>query len=410
MACAEGKGCVAMSDEVTPGVRLRMFREAAGKSRPQLAGLMGCSVESVKAIEVGRRELTLTMAVRAARALGIRDLSALYGPGVSFTVVERPTHVAVPEVRRALLMRRVDEGEPQSTGYVRAALDSAWQVWHTSSKQRTETGRILPRLILDARRAATRHQGPDRREAHRLLAETYHLAHTWLAWHGAGELVWMSADRACSAAREADDPLAMARASWYYAALIRAVGDHEDAVLEVDSAIPLVRDRIEEDQESAAMYVDLEMCAALTLARAGDESAWARWEKGRAIAHRLLPEGYAYPQTRIGRTLVELYGVMVAVGLGRGDEARRHAANIDPASIPSTERCARHLLELARGYRLVGEELGAVHLLGQAVDVSAETMIYSPPARALTRELLRKAPAASREEVRRLASRIGIQE
>ncbi|MGH3872390.1 MAG: helix-turn-helix domain-containing protein [Pseudonocardiaceae bacterium] len=56
-----------MSEDVTPGVRLRMFRDAAGKSRPQLAGLMGCSVESVKAIEVGRRELTLTMAVRAAR-------------------------------------------------------------------------------------------------------------------------------------------------------------------------------------------------------------------------------------------------------------------------------------------------------------------------------------------------------
>lgn len=395
---------------MTPGVRLRMFRDAAGKSRPQLAGLMGCSAESVKAIEVGRRELTLTMAVRAARSLGIRDLAALYGPDVSYTVVERPTHEAVPEVRRALTMRRIDDGEPQTTAYVRAALDSAWQVWHTSSKQRTETGKVLPRLIIDARRAAIRHEGEDRREAHRLLAETYHLTQAWLAWHGAAELVWMSADRAYSAAQAADDPLAMARASWYYAMLIRAIGDHEDAVLEVDSAIPLVHDQIEEDRESAVMYVDLEMCAALTLARAGDESAWARWEKGRAAAWRLLPDGYAHPQTRIGRVMVELYAVMVAVALGRGDEARRRAANIDPASIPSTERCARHLLELARGYRLAGEELGAVHLLGQAVDVSAETMIYSPPARALTRDLLRKAPAASRESIQRLASRIGIHE
>ena len=399
-----------MSDEVTPGTRLRMFRDAAGKSRPQLAGLMGCSAESVKAIEVGRRELTLTMAVRAARALGIRDLTALYGPEVSYTVVERPTHAAVPEVRRALLMHRIDDGEPQTGAYVRAALDSAWQVWHTSSKRRTETGKVLPRLILDARRAATLHEGEDWREAHRLLAETYHLTQAWLAWHGDRELVWMSADRAYSAAQAAEDPLTMARASFYYAALIRAIGHHEDAVVELDSAIPLVRDRMEEDRESAATYVDLEMHAALTLARAGDESAWARWEKGRAAAHRLLPEGYAYPQTRIGRTLVELYGVMVAVGLGRGDEARRRAANIDPASIPSTEQRAKHLIELARGYQFMGEELGVVHLLGQAVDVSAETVIYSPPARALTRDLLRKAPAASREDVQRLASRIGIQE
>ncbi len=108
--------------------------------------------------------------------------------------------------------------------------------------------------------------------------------------------------------------------------------------------------------------------------------------------------------------LVELYAVMVAVALGRGNEARRRAATIDPASIPSTEQRAKHLVELARGYQFMGEELGVLHLLGQAVDVSAETVIYSPPARALTRDLLRKAPAASREDVQRLASRIGIQE
>src|SRR5262249_37779321 len=157
-------------------------------------------------IEVGRRELTLTMAVRAARVLGIRDLAALYGSEVSYTVVERPTHEALPEVRRALLMRRVDEGEPPSTGYVRAALDSAWQVWHPSSKHRTGTGKILPRLILDARRAAGVRNGQDAREAQRLLAETYHLSQAWLAWHGDRELVWMSADRAYSAAQASDDP------------------------------------------------------------------------------------------------------------------------------------------------------------------------------------------------------------
>lgn len=399
-----------MNDGLTPGARLRMFREAAGKSRRQLAGLMGCSPESVKAIEVGRRELTLTMAVRASRVLGIRDLSALYGPDVSYAVIDRPTHEAMPEVSRVLLMRRVDDGEPHTPAYLKAAIDSAWQMWHTSSKQRTETGKVLPRLIIDGRRAASLHEGEDRREANRVLAETYHLAQAWLAWHGDRELVFMSTDRAYFAAQATDDPVVMARASWYYAALVRAVGHHEEALLEVDSAIPLVRDRVEEDRESAATYIDLEMCAALTLARAGDESAWARWETGRAAAERLLPDGYAHPRTRIGRVLVDVYAVMLAVSLGSADEARRYAAKIDPAAIPSTERRARHLLELARGYRLAGEEISAAHLLGQAVDASLETVLYSPPARQLTRELLRIVPASSREEVERIASRIGVQE
>lgn len=397
-----------MNDDLTPGARLRMFRDAAGKSRPQLAALMGCSPESVKAIETGRRELTLTMAVRAARVLRIKDLSALYGPDISYAVAERPTHEAIPEVSRALLMRRVVDGEPQAPTYLRAAIDSAWQMWHTSSKQRTETGKILPRLIMDARRAATMHDGEDRRDAHRVLAETYHLAQAWLAWHGDRELVFMSTDRAYLAAQQADDPVVMARAAWYYAALVRAIGHHEDALEEVDTAIPLVGDRVEQDRESAAVYIDLEMCAALTLARVGDESAWARWEKGRSAAERLLPEGYAHPRTRIGRVLVDVYAVMLAVALGRGDEARRYAAKIDPASIPSTERRARHLLELARGYRLAGEEIGAAHLLGQAVDASTETVMYSPPARQLTRELLRIVPVSVREDVERVASRIGV--
>jgi hypothetical protein len=304
-------------------------------------------------------------------------------------------------------MRRVDDGEPQTVGYLQAGLDSAWQVWHTSSKQRTEIGKILPRLIRDARRAAALHDGEDRREAHRLLAEVYHLAQAWLAWHGDRELVWLSADRACLAAQAADNPLAMARASWYYAMLLRAVGHPEDAVLEVDSAIRLVADRAEQDREAAALYVDLQMCAALTLARAGDESAWARWDNGRVATQRLLPEGYAHPHTRIGPVLVEVYAVMLEVSLGRGREAHRRAAAIDPASIPSTERRARHLVELARGSQFVGEDLGALHLLGQAVDTSTETVLYSPPA--LARDLLRVVPASSREDVERLASRIGIQ-
>ncbi|MGH3490227.1 MAG: helix-turn-helix transcriptional regulator [Actinopolymorphaceae bacterium] len=396
-----------MSDDTSPGARLRIFREAAGKSRPQLAGLMGCSPESVKAIENGRRELTLTMAVRAARALNIKDLSALFGSEVPYSVLQRPSHEALPEVRRALLLHTGSDGQAQSNGYIRAALDSAWQTWHTSTKQRTETGKVLPGLIRDARHAASV-EGADRREANRLLAETYHLTQAWLAWHGDRELCWMSADRAVSAAQAADNPLSRARASWYYAHLVRAIGHHEDAVLEIDQAVPLVRDRIDADQEYAAAYVDLELCAALTLARSGDESAWSRWETARETTERLLPAGYAHPYTRVGRAIVDVYAVMLAVAMGRGDEARRLAANLDPASIPSTERRARHLLELARGYRQSGEDISATHLLAQAVDASLETVVYSPPARLLTRELLRIVPPSTREDVERIASRISV--
>lgn len=397
--------------EISPGARLRAIREAAGKSRPVLAGLMGCSPETIKAIESGRRELTLTMAVRAARVLGVRDLAALYGPQVSYDLLERPLHEAVPAVRRALTTHRLDrEGEPPSVPYLGAAVDSAWQTWHTSPKQRTEVGQLLPTLIIEARRAVAMLEGKERRAARAIASEVYHVAQAWLAWHGDRELVWLSADRAMAEAQAADQPLALAHASFYYAHLLRSVGQHEDAVSEVSSALALVEPLAGSDRDHASALVDLLMCGGLALARAGDESAWSWWERGNQAVQRLLPQGYAHPWTRIGRTMVDVFAVMFAVELGHGEEAQQRAADLDPAAIPSTERRARHLVELARAYTQRSEVIGAAQLLGQAVGVSVETVRFSPAGRTVARDLLRRAPAAVRPDLQAVAARLGVVE
>lgn len=393
--------------ELTPGQRLRAVREGAGKSRATLAGLMGCSVDMLKSIELGRRDLTVSMALRAAKALNVRELSQLLGPSVTYGLTEITGHKAVPDVRRALVAPRAGDGPVQSPMYLRAALDSAWQTWHTSPQQRTEAGTVLPVLLADARRAAET-PGEQQREAHAILSEIYHLSQAFLAWHGDRELVWLSADRGVSEAQAADDPVAMGRALWYWAHLLRAGGHFDDAMIELDHAAALVTARAEESHEHAALLADVHMCAALTLARNGDESAWARWEQGREVTERLLPENFVHPWTRIGRVLTEVYAVMLAVDLGHGDEAHRKAANLDPASIPSTERRARHLLELARGYHQTGDQLAVVYSLGQAVDVSAETVAYNPAARDLMRQLLRRSPASTRDDVRRIGARMGM--
>lgn len=399
----------------TPGARLRMFRESAGKSRPQLAELMGCSQETVRAIEVGRRELTLQMAMRAAQSLNINDLALLYGPSVSYRVDGKPTHEAIPAVRRALLTHQLS-GDPQPVRYLTSALESAWTTWHTSPKQRTEVGRILPVLIRDARITtdhvahSVRTEDVDaRRAAWRVMAEVYHLSQAWLAWHGDRELCWLSTDRGVLAAQQSDDPVARTRAAWYYAHLLSAIGQREEAVLELDAMVPLITPLMDNgDVDAAAMYVDLQMRQALTLARDGDESAWARWTEGQRAADRLLPTGYAHPFTRIGPTIVQVYAVMVAVALGHSDEAHRRAADLDPASIPSTERRARHLLELARGYAQRNEEAGAVATLAMALDASLETVMYSPMAQSLTRDLLKHSPAASRTQAEQIAQSLRV--
>jgi alkanesulfonate monooxygenase SsuD/methylene tetrahydromethanopterin reductase-like flavin-dependent oxidoreductase (luciferase family) len=51
----------------------------------------------------------------------------------------------------------------------------AWLLWHQSTEHRTDVGRILPRLVTDARIAARTAEGSGRRAASAVLADVYAL-------------------------------------------------------------------------------------------------------------------------------------------------------------------------------------------------------------------------------------------
>lgn len=393
----------------TPGQRVERLRRAAGLSRERLAGLAGLSPTTIKFIENGRRSLTLRVAQQVAPHLGVRDLGDLFGPAVTLSLDGRASHPAVNDVRRALTAWHITiDGEPESTDYLRGAVDSAWQTWHTSRHQRTEAGNLLPGLLDATQRAVRLHTGDDRRVSLTLLAQAYHLAQAYLAWHGDRELCWLTVDRGMAAALDADDPLAIAQSIWYAAHLLRAVGRGDEALERLREARALIEPRVADGgTEWAEMLADLHLCAALTRARAGDQGAWSDWETARDVVHRALPAGYVGLRTRVSRPLVEVYAVMCAVDLGDPDEAQRRAHALDPASIPSTERRSRHYVELARSADLEGAREATLHLLTRAEATSPETVRYSPAAQDLVARLVREAPAAVRAEAVDLARRIG---
>lgn len=393
----------------TPGQRLERLRMAAGHSRESLASLAGCSAETIKSIELGRRGLSLRVAQKVAGPLGVVDLSDLFGPAVRMSLDGSPSHDALPEVRRALTSWPLAvTGDPQPLDYLRGALDAAWRTWHTSRHQRTEAAAVLPVLIDQTRTAARAYDGPQRRAAAGLLAEVYHLTQAYLAWHGDRELVWLCVDRGMSAAMDADDPVTLAASVWYAAHVLRAVGRSDDARRQVTEAVGLVEPLAEGNVEAAARLADLHLCNALTSARVGDQSAWHDWDTAWRVVTRLLPAGYVHPWTRVGPVLVDVYGVMLDVELGRADDAQRRAAGIDPASIPSTERRARHYVELARGADQSGSAEATVMLLGRAEATSPETVRYSPAARDMVSRLLSGGSHTIRAEAEQLAARVGV--
>ncbi|GAB3149656.1 hypothetical protein GCM10027290_36230 [Micromonospora sonneratiae] len=395
----------------TPGQRVERLRRASGLSRERLAGLADLSATTIKFVETGRRLLTLRVAQRIAPHLNVRDLGELYGPTVTLSLDTRRSHPAVTDVRRALTSWQLSvTGEPATVEYLRGAIDSAWQTWHTSRRQRTEVGLLLPNLLDATQKAARLHEGAERRKSLALLAQSYHLAQAYLAWHGDRELVWVTADRGMAAALDADDPLAMAQASWYAAHLLRATGRSEDALERLREAQALIESRVADGpNEYIEMMADLYLCAALTRARSGDQSAWADWDSARNLVHQALPADYVGLRTRVSRPLVEVYAVMCAVDLGAPDEARRRAYSLDPATIPSTERRGRHYVELARSADLEGAPEAALHLLAKADATSPETVRFSPAARDILTRLAAEAPASIRDDAIRLAERSKMQ-
>lgn len=391
------------------GRRVEALRQRAGLSRERLASQIGVSPSLIKFVEKGSRRLTLDVARKLAPVLGVRDLGEIYGPNVQLSLDGRPSHPGVPEVRQALTSWPVHvEGEAPRPDYLDGAVDAAWRTWHTSRNQRSETGEILPGLITQAQRATRLLAGTERRKALTSLAEAYHLAQAYLAWHGDRELMWLTVDRGMQASLEADDPHSLARSCWYAAHILRASGRSEEALARLEEARQLVTPYVGDNATAyAAMLVDIELCDGLTRARGGDQSAWAHWETAHEVAHRLLPAGFVDGRTRVGHVLVDVYAVMCAVDLGDTEDARRRSHALDPATIPSTDRRARHLVELARSADMEGSAEATLHFLQRAQAVSPETVQYAPAARSLARDLARTSGAAIRSDAETLARQLG---
>ena len=102
--------------------------------------------------------------------------------------------------------------------------------WHQSTEHRTDVGRVLPRLVTDARIAARTAQGQDRRAANAVLADVYALVQHEVVWASETELGVTAADRAMTAAQDADDPLALAGAAWTLGMVQRSAGDTDGAL------------------------------------------------------------------------------------------------------------------------------------------------------------------------------------
>lgn len=401
------------------GQRIQIIRERKGMSRPVLAGLVGRSAEWLKGIESGRRlPPRLPMLVKLAEVLAVGDVAVLAGTdmdlgdrvSIPVSSFARIPHEAIPAIREAVrdpLLTAPDDAPGLDT--LRARVAEAWRTWHTSATHRTDVGRVLPSLVTDVRIAVRKAEGRRRREANALLSDLWALVQHVIVWASEPELIWVVADRAMAAAQEADEPLALAGGAWTYAIVQRSVGDWDGALTLVQDASALLRPYLDDGtDELRAMYGALQLHAATTAARAGREGdAWRYWDEGEMVARR-LPPGYHHPWTMFGTSNVELHAVSIGADLSKSATAMERAERINPDTIPSRERRARLMVEIARTYHQRRDFTSSLHWLEEAYAISQDSVHYSPTGRQMVSEIVDQGGALIDRRARSFAERLGL--
>lgn len=404
-----------LSDELSVGERIKVLRESRGMSRVTLAQLCGRSADWLKKIESGERELrSHTLLLKLAAALQLTDLSVITGTddGPAMPVpLGRLNHPSMPDIWSAVMQRTLTPGSTAALDVpiLQGRIDQSWRLWHTSAHNRTEVGALLPQLIRDAEAAVRALTGDDRRAALVALSDVYRLTGQATAYVAPAELAWVVADRALTAAQDADQPAAIAAAAWNMGNILRETAYPEEALRVVNDAADLIHPHLENGPDDwRGIYGALQLHAAVTAAREGREGdAWNYWDRGDQVA-KSLPAEYVHPSTVFGRANVDFHAVSVATDLRKSQKALGLADDLDPDVMPSRERRARLWIEVARGHLQRGDRTAALHVMQMAYRIGAETVSFTPSARTAAADLWRNAPRAMRPEASQLAEAVGV--
>src|SRR6266540_2742599 len=379
-------GMVGMDvDEWGIGERIAAHRVRRGLTQEELAGLVGISLSLMKKIEIGHRHVTrFSQLVLFAQALRIKDLHELTGVRLMLTPDGFRSHPAATAVRAALTDHSRPSGEPPVLDTLAAGIERTWQVWQAPSSWRyAQVGQELPALLRTARAAVALHDGEQRRRALREASKLYQLTRTWTKRVGEYELSWLAADRAVTAALDADDPDMAAAAAWNLAMILSAKGHTDEACGVVHRALDDLRPYMDQPSEARQMLDTAEKAASRT---------------GETNHYRMV----------FGPTNVAVHRVSVSVELGRTREALDLAERVTVEGAPAVERRLTHRLDVARSYARKRNDLGAIHMIQHIHRESPEELTHSVMVREVLRELMGRARPAVMGELQPLLQAAGL--
>ncbi|MFD7867590.1 helix-turn-helix domain-containing protein [Streptomyces sp. NPDC059783] len=387
-------------DRIQFGRRVAYWRSRRRYSQQELASLMRRSLRWVEQLEGGLRQAdpNLSVANEIAMCLDVTLDRLLHDPAVLC-----PADSEIEAVRAALARHDVLTGrcDDDTAPVPVAVLQSA--LWHArtgfQAGRFAQLGAQLPKLLVDATRAAARYEGDDRLEAYRQLSLTLELTEAAAIKWGSSDLAVTAGQRAVTAAERSEDPVIQASAARHLADAMTAHGQAAAAVTFVTAAARRLQDdllRSGPDGLSVLGMLFLKAAMAQATAAEADDDrpdVLARAVPGfldQADEHAArLGHDDNLLWTSFGPTNCGLYRVAAHVQLSEGADAVAVAAGIPALALAGLprERRAHLLTDRAIAEKQAGLRSDAVDTLLEAEGLAPEEVVCRPRTKRLVEDL-----------------------
>ncbi|MFU8851507.1 helix-turn-helix transcriptional regulator [Micromonospora sp. SL1-18] len=407
--------------------RLCQRRKALGYSQERLADILGVERSTVVRWENAETDPQPWHRTRIASALGVTleqlddmlvdvSVAAHRGQAMGDNIRDPASAAARPELlsglRTFLTSYLAAPARPgQSLVEVRRSVGRVHSLYQRASY--TSAARLLPDVLGQATELSSRSTGLRCGSAFRLLAAAYIAASKLAAKVGDGDTALLTADRASTAARLADDQ-ALAAVAAYQAAcgLMRLPGRAAEAEQVARSSIErLSSTGPTGDPDLLSAHGALLLLAAVMTAGQGNPKEAAQFLAQAEGLTSTLGSDRNRLWTGFGPTNVVIHAVSASVRAGNADQALEIGTGLDTSRLPAVlvgRRAQVHVDLAAAALMSAGDRsVSVLHLL-EAERVAAEVVHANVQARMLLLDLLAKERRAATPGLRPLAERAGL--
>lgn len=397
-----------MAVDIPIGARVRFYREGREMTQVEAAMRAGISLDYMQSIEQGRRLPSGRVLNQLAQVLGV-GLDILRGQGQ--TGPGGIGHPVIPSIHSRLL--GLGDVVATTIDAMQGRVELLGDAWF-GQRSFESTAALLPDLIGEAdylrRTFTTPQEEAQRRDAARLIYQTYYITRQFARTVGATDVAMSAREHMLLAADATDDPVTIAASRWSLGLQLITDGHLEMAEAVVKRQIEDLRSTAAEDRTRQSLLGMMSTVASIVAIRQGDLSAARRYaEEAFAIATKTGENSIYW--SAWGPTNVGIFMTEIEAEHGNSRDGLRLAELVSPDALeglPVVERRFHYLTMVAWLHDQLDQDTGVMLYLKHALRTAPDEGRYSRLVHQLVRGLLQRTRATYRSDVMDLAQQSGM--